>query len=169
MPSRAQRVRERIVGLLRHEARKLLIPIAILTVVSSVGTAAAPGLRHHPLLLVALSPRMTFLALAAPKVSLIPFFLVGMARLTLSDPLHFILGRRHGAAAVDRIRHPVLRSIRRAASRCVPLAVFLRPNGPNLALAGANRTRLLHVIAADLVGTAVYLVLVHQIGAGVLA
>lgn len=156
----------RVVTLARHEARRLVVPLAVLSIVSWVGTAAAPSLETRPLLLVALSPRLAFLALAAHKVGLVPFLVVGMLRLTVADPFNFLLGRRHGASFVDRMS-PRLRAftvMRSAMTRCVPLLVFLRPNGTNLALAGASRTKVLLVVAADVVGTAVYLVFVHQVG-----
>ncbi len=151
--------------LVRHEARKLLLPLAALTAVSSVGTLAAPGLTGRPLLLVALSPRLSFLALAAPKVGLVPFLIVAGIRLCLADPFHFVLGRRHGAGALDRLpRWPWLQRLQVFATRSVPLLVFLRPNGTNLAIAGASRGRAVHIAMADIVGTVVYLVVVHQLG-----
>ena len=151
--------------LARHEARKLLIPLAILTAVSSLGTLAAPGLTQRPLLLVALSPRLSFLALAAPKTALVPFLVVAGIRLCLADPFHFVLGRRHGTKAIDKlIRWNWLRRAHDTAAKSVPLLVFLRPNGTNLAIAGASRNRTLHIAAADVVGTLVYLVAVHQLG-----
>lgn len=146
-----------------------MLPLAILTVVSSAGTAAAPTLvaADQPLLLVALSPRLAFLTLAAGKVALLPFLLVGMVRLCVADPFHFALGRLHGFRLVDRLPGRlgvVVMRVRQAASRCVPILVFLRPNGTNLAIAGASRTSRVHVAIADVVGTAVYLVLIHTAG-----
>ena len=152
-------------ALARHEARKILIPLAALTVVSTLGTMAAPGLTQRPLLLVALSPRLSFLALAAPKVGLVPFLAVAGIRLCLADPFHFVLGRRHGTKAIDKlIRWNWLRRAHDVASKSVPLLVFLRPNGTNLAIAGASPNRTLHIAAADIVGTLVYLLVVHQLG-----
>jgi hypothetical protein len=161
-----RRLRRSAATLLRHEARRLLLPLAALTLLSSLGTMAAPGLTHRPLLLVALSPRLAFLTMAAPKVGLLPFVAVGMFRLCLADPFHFVLGRRHGSAALDRIGggRRWFRALRSVANRSVPLLVFLRPNGTNLAIAGASRSRAVQVAVADLVGTLVYLVAVHQVG-----
>ena len=161
----ALRIRDRANRLLRHEARRMLLPLAALTAVSTLGTMAAPGLTQRPLLLVALSPRLSFLALAAPKVGLVPFLVVAGIRLCLADPFHFVLGRRHGTKAIDKlIRWSWLRKAHDLASKSVPLLVFLRPNGTNLAIAGASRNRTLHIAAADIFGTLVYLVLVHQLG-----
>lgn len=172
----AGRVRSSIRRLVTSEARRLLLPLAALTVVSAAGTAAAPTLASdQPLLLMALSPRLAFLTLAAGKVALVPFLLVGVVRLCLADPFHFALGRRHGTKAVDRIsarlRGRLGRAVawlRAAAERAVPLLVFLRPNGTNLAIAGASRTRRLHVALADVGGTAAYLVVIHTVGATLL-
>ena len=155
----------RLHALARHEARRILIPLAALTAVSTLGTLAAPGLTHQPLLLVALSPRLSFLALAAPKVGLVPFLVVAGIRLCLADPFHFVLGRRHGTGTVERLtRHRWLRKAHAVAGRSVPLLVFLRPNGTNLAIAGASRSHTIHVALADVVGTLVYLLAVHQLG-----
>lgn len=159
------RIRDRAQRILGHEARRLLIPLAVLTVVSTLGTMAAPGLTGRPLLLVALSPRLSFLALAAPKVGLVPFLAVAGLRLCLADPFHFVLGRRHGSQAMDKLtRWKWLRAAHTLAGKSVPLLVFLRPNGTNLAIAGASKGRTLHVAAADIVGTLVYLLVVHQLG-----
>ena len=169
-------VRHRLAGnvsaLLRHEARKLLLPLAVLTLISSLGTMAAPGLiaGDQSLLLVALSPRLSFLAIAAPKVGLVPFLAVAGVRLCLADPFHFVLGRRHGSAAVERItgRFRWLARATAVARRSIPLLVFLRPNGTNLAIAGASRHSTLQVAAADIVGTLAYLVVIHQVGGHVI-
>jgi membrane protein DedA with SNARE-associated domain len=163
------RLRQKATALLRHEARRILIPLAVLTAISSVATVAAPGLAGRPLLLVALSPRLSFLALAAPKVGLAPFLAVAGVRLCLADPFHFVLGRRHGTKALDKlVRWDWLKRVQHAAAKSVPLLVFLRPNGTNLAIAGASRNNTLHIAVADVVGTLVYLLIVHQLGASFL-
>lgn len=155
----------RIGGVVRHEARHVLLPLALLSAVSWIGTLAAPRLAGRPLLLVALSPRVAFLTLAAHRVALLPFLAVGMLRLCVADPFNFVLGRRHGTAVLARARRfRPLAWFQDTAGRCVPLLVFLRPSGASLALAGATRTRTAAVVVADLVGTAAYLVVVHQVG-----
>jgi hypothetical protein len=163
----AAAVPQRLAALARHEARRILIPLAVLTAVSSLGTMAAPGLAaDRPLLLVALSPRLSFLAIAATQTGLLPFLVVAGVRLCLADPFHFVLGRRHGSHAITKLtaRSRVLRAAHAIAGRSVPLLVFLRPNGTNLAIAGASRSHTLHVALADVVGTLVYLLVVHQLG-----
>jgi hypothetical protein len=162
------RLRRRAIELATHEARRLLIPLAVLTVISSLGTVAAPGLAHSkPLLLVALSPRLSFLAIAAPRTGLLPFLVVAGIRLCLADPFHFVLGRKHGSHAIAKLanRNAVLRATHRVASHSIPLLVFLRPTGTNLAIAGASKGHAVQIAAADVVGTIVYLLLIHQLGA----
>jgi hypothetical protein len=162
------RLRRRAVELATHEARRLLIPLAVLTVISSLGTMAAPGLATtKPLLLVALSPRLSFLAIAAPKTGLLPFLAVAGIRLCLADPFHFVLGKRHGSHTIAKLadRNRLLRATHRIAGRSIPLLVFLRPTGTNLAIAGASKGHAVQIAAADVVGTIVYLLLIHQLGA----
>ena len=167
-----RRLVDKASALVRHEARRLLLPLALLTVISSLGTMAAPGLiaGDQSLLLVALSPRLSFLAIAAPQTALVPFLVVAGVRLCLADPFHFVLGRRHGTAAVDRLtgRFRWLGRATAVASRSVPLLVFLRPNGTNLAIAGASRHSTLQVAVADVVGTLAYLLVIHQVGGHVI-
>ncbi|HEX7166620.1 MAG TPA: hypothetical protein VF230_06545 [Acidimicrobiales bacterium] len=168
-PTLASRARR----LLTHEARRLVVPLAVLTAISTAGTAAAPSLvaADQSLLLVALSPRLAFLTLAAKDASLVPFLVVGLLRLCVADPFHFALGKRHGATALDRIPGAVGRAlvrVRAVAMRSVPVLVFLRPNGTNLAIAGAARSNRLHVAIADVVGTIAYLLAIRAAGSAFL-
>ncbi|MGH8974192.1 MAG: hypothetical protein ACRD0C_13460, partial [Acidimicrobiia bacterium] len=71
----------------------LVAPLLVLSVVSGAGTLGAPWLVDWPLLLVGLSPRLPFLAVAAHQVGVVPFLLVGTIRLCVGDPFHFMLGR----------------------------------------------------------------------------
>ena len=162
-------MRARVRQLVTHEARRLLLPLAVLTVLSTAGTAAAPTLQHQPLVLMALSPRLAFLTLAAKDTGFVPFLVVGLVRLCLADPFHFALGRRHGGKALDRLsRFRVVDRIRTVTRHGVPVLVFLRPNGTNLAIAGASRTNRLHVALADVAGTLAYLLLIRLAGTALL-
>ena len=140
----------------------LLLPLAILSVVSAAGTLAAPVLQgRNPVLLMALSPRLPFLLLAVPHVGLLPFVAIGTFRLCLADPFHFRLGRRLG-----RFRNGGGRRTRwlvghRWARPATAVAVVLRPNGRHLALAGVVGLRIWAVIALDLAGTVLYLACLH--------
>jgi hypothetical protein len=171
-PLRVRRtaLRARARMLATHEARRLLLPLAALTLLSTAGTAAAPTLAHdQPLVLMALSPRLAFLTLAANNTSFVPFLAVGLVRLCLADPFHFALGRRHGTNALDRLaRFTLIRRIRDLTRHGVPLLVFFRPNGTYLAIAGASPTNRLHVAVADVAGTLAYLLLIRLAGTALL-
>jgi len=134
--------------------------IAVLSAVSAAATAVSPALLGSPLLLVALSPRLPFLVLAAAGTSPAVFVLVAVTRLLVADPLYFVLGRRHGVAAVALLTGRLGR-VTGLALRCAPLAVLLRPVGRHIALAGAGRSRLWLVAAADVVGTLAYVLAVE--------
>lgn len=138
-----------------------ILILVLLSVVSMAGTLAAPALRTNPLLLMALSPRLPFLALAAPRVALIPFLVVGTVRLCLADPVHFRLGRRLGSPGRTSARLGARLVGHRLARPVSAVAVVLRPNGRHLALAGAVGLRPLLVITLDLAGTVLYLAGLH--------
>ena len=142
----------------------------MLSLVSAAGTVAAPTLRGNPLLLVALSPRLPFLVLAAPRIGFLPFVAVGTARLCLADPFHFCLGRRlvaQGATGRGRGgggaggRWLARLAGHRLARPASGAAVVVRPNGRNLALAGAVGLPAGLVAVLDLAGTVVYLAGIH--------
>jgi hypothetical protein len=144
----------------------LVAPLAVLSLVSAAGTLAAPLLRHSPLLVVALTPRLPFLLLAARRSRFGPFMAVGTVRLCLADPFHFRLGRRlaeHGAP----IKLPGASSWAARMSRNglarpgAAAAVAVRPNGRNLALAGAVGLPAPIVVVLDVASTVVYLVALH--------
>ncbi len=94
----------------RRMTALLGVPLVMLTGASIAGNLLAPGLlTAHPLLLVALAPRMVYLAAAAGDVPFVAFVAVAVLRLCAADPSHFLLGRLHGgraAAAVARRRGP---------------------------------------------------------------
>lgn len=148
----------------------LVLPLAVLSVISAAGTVAAPLLRGNPLLLVVLSPRLPFLLLAAPRIGLGPFVVVGTARLCLADPFHFRLGRRLAATGgpdnAPRVggRWFARLAGHRLARPASGIAVAVRPNGRNLALAGAVGLRARMVAALDGAGTALYLIALHHAG-----
>jgi hypothetical protein len=134
-------------------------PLALLTGASWLGTVLASSLvASHPLVLVALSPRLPFLAVAAAEAGGPAFFVVGAVRLALADPSHFLLGRM--AAGEMASRWPGARRARALVRRLGPAVVLARPNGPVLLAAGAAGMRPRTVALADLAGTAAHLTLV---------
>jgi hypothetical protein len=147
--------------------RIFLLPLAALSLVSAAGTAAAPALWGNPLLLIALSPRLPFLMVAAPGTGLGVFVVVGTLRLCLADPFHYRLGRRLAAGPPAGRSRRARRSRwaqllgHRLARPAVAVAVLLRPNGRHLGLAGAVGLTVPMVAVLDLVGTALYLIGLH--------
>ena len=157
-----------------HPARRHLLALVAVSAISTAATAASPWLiTGAPLLLAVLAPRMTFLTIAASGTSLPAFLLLGAARLVLTDPLHYAIGRTVGVARPRRRRWP--EPVERAAAlvRRVParfgiaarplccVAILLRPNGLNLLWAGSLRLPKLLVGVLDVTGTTIYLVIVH--------
>jgi hypothetical protein len=156
----------------------------MVTVVSATATLASPYLMTRaPLLLMCMSPRVAFLGVAAQGTPLVPFVVLGFARLGLTDPLHYLIGRRfdrndelHPAtqrpsrwpAFAGRLAPLVPRPIRLAARPACYLAVLVRPNGVNLLWAGTQRLPPARVALLDVLGTVSYLIAVHA-GASALA
>ena len=136
--------------------RRLVGLLAALTAASTTATACTPLLLRWPLLLIGLAPRAPFLFLAAGHTPFSVFLVVATARLLVADPIHYALGRRHGA---DRV-HP---RIQRAVGRVGLLAVALKPNGPVLVAAGAGRLDPRLVLVADVAGTLLYLLAIHRV------
>ncbi len=162
--------------------------IGLLSSLSAVGTLGSPTLLHQPLVLVLLSPRLPFLAIAAGRVPPVLLVPLGVARLCAGDVFHFHLGvngvhrrladnrvlhHRRVLRARNRIGHSKLVARARArVHRCEPLvrhsvlvAVLLRPIGRHLAIAGASGACPRRVALADVAGTVAY-VLVIVLGAG---
>lgn len=142
----------------------------------------APALMHKPFLLMMLSPRALFVALASDSVSLIPFVLLGTLRLSITDASYYIIGRRfpRGVDAPPSTK-PVSRwrcRMRRIASegdrlcrffcsrpRLAGAFLFFRPNGKYLGVAGAYGVHPLVAGLSAATGTAVFLAAMH-IGIG---
>lgn len=157
----------RIVRLARQawapEHRKLTLPLVALSIVSTLATAASPWLLEWPFLLALLTPRMPFLALAAPVTPLPLFLALGTVRLCIAGPFHYLLGRRVGDAGAHLAHVPA-----RARSWVVRFgtpaafgAILLRPVGRHLFFAGTARSHPVAVGAADVAGTVLFLVAVH--------
>ena len=73
------------------EHRKLTLPLVVLSIVSTLATAASPWLLQTPFLLALLTPRMAFLALAAPVTPLPIFVVLGTVRLCVADVASTVL------------------------------------------------------------------------------
>ena len=154
--SRAVRwVRERLAPTgedLREQAnwklktRWLLGAWALVSAVSAAGTAFTPALLAFPILLVALTPRLPFLVLAASSASPVLFFSVAVPRMLVADPVHITLGRRLGGRFVPQRAKRLIR-------RLGLLGVALRPTSKVLAAAGACKLSTARILIADVLGT----------------
>lgn len=140
------------------------LPLALLSALSAGATLAAPLLLDQPLLLVALTPRIPFLLLAAPSTPLPVFLLVAGLRLCVADVYWFRLGRRLGPAALARL--PRLgRRLTAAPPRWrqggLAVLVLIRPIGRHLCLSGALGASPWSIGVIDVVGTLVFLGALH--------
>ncbi|MCJ7437329.1 MAG: VTT domain-containing protein [Acidimicrobiia bacterium] len=148
----------------------LVVPIALVAVASSIGEAISPTLLvDAPLLLVALVPRNRYLVLAAPQLAFWPFFIVGMVRLTLTDPLFYLFGRRHGDAAIHWTERRVgapgsVRRLEQWFRRAAYPVVTVAPNNLVCVLAGASGMSIRGFLLANLGGTAARMVLIWWLG-----
>lgn len=149
------------------------------SIVGWVGTALAPALADKPLLLMMLSPRALFVALASGSVSIIPFVLLGTLRLSVTDASYFIIGNRFPQDSdaapstteqVGTVRRLMRRLRRKGDALCrwacarpklAGAFLFVRPNSKYLAVAGAYGVSpwLAGISAAT--GTAVFLAAIH--------
>ena len=141
-------------------------PLVLLTVVTWVGTLATPALAGaSPLILMLLSPRTPVMVLAAATNPMWLFVALGTFRLAIADPFNFMIGRLwgHQAKVWSSERSKVARWVwggtERAMGRAGLLVVALHPAGSVMIVAGATGMSWVAAAAADLVGTALYLVL----------
>lgn len=156
----------------RRRRRRVLVafvvPMGVLQVLNLVGGALSPTLLvDAPLLLIGLNPQLRHLILVSPSVDPVPFFLVGTARLLLSDPLFFAFGRRYGDVGIRWLERklgegsrPVLwfeTLFRRAAYPMVAIA----PNNIICLLAGATGMRVGVFVALNVGGTVARLLLIR--------
>jgi membrane protein DedA with SNARE-associated domain len=148
----------------------LVVPIALIAIASSIGEAIAPTLLvDAPLLLVGLVPRNRYLVLAAPQLAFWPFFIVGMVRLTLTDPFFYVFGRNYGDAAIHWTERRVgapgsVRRLEQWFRRAAYPIVAIAPNNLVCVLAGASRMSIGGFLIANLGGTAARMVLIWWLG-----
>jgi hypothetical protein len=141
------------------KTRWILAAWATLSSISAVGTVMTPMLRAFPLLLIALTPRLPILALAATTTNPVLFFCVAVPRMTLPDPIHIVLGRRYG----ERFVPP---RARRLMARLGLVGVALRPTSKVLAAAGACKLSTPRILIADVLGTVGLVVSVYVAAQG---
>jgi membrane protein DedA with SNARE-associated domain len=147
------------------------VPLGVLTVIGYLGDAFAPSLLERaPLLLLASNARLRNLVLVSPSVDATPFFVVGVLRLVIADPLFFAFGRRYGDTAIRWMEHklgpgakPVL-WMERAFKKAAWPMVALLPNNWICLLAGATGLGWTSFLAVNVGGTIVRVALVRMLG-----
>lgn len=148
----------------------LVVPMVAVTAVAQVGDALAPTLLvEHPLLLVAMIPRTRYLVLTAPLVDVVPFFVVGLVRLVLTDPVFFAFGRRYGDVGIRWIERKsgsprTVQTAERWFRKASHPIVAVVPNNLVCVLAGATGMRTAPFLVLNLGGTAARMALVVWVG-----
>jgi membrane protein DedA with SNARE-associated domain len=155
----------------RRRLALLLGPISVLVIASMVGSALAPTLiTEHPVWLLVLDARIRHVLLVATKIDPIPYYLIGTLRLTVSDPLFYLLGYWYGEAAlawVDANSGTVgrlLRVLERFFGKASYPLVFLAPNNYICLFAGASRITPPVFLILNVSGTITRLVLLRLLG-----
>ena len=155
----------------RRSLYLLLTPIVVLTALAYVGDALAPKLAvDHPVWLILLNTRKRYLALTATSIDPVTFFVVGVGRQIIVDPLYFVLGRRYGDAGVRWLERKLGDGaagvtmfegwFKKAAYPMVAIA----PNALISVLAGASKMKAGVFLALNLGGTIVTLVILRAFG-----
>lgn len=148
-----------------------IVPIIGLIVASNIGDAlTTTWAEDNPLALIALNSRNRILVLTTNQLDPLPYYLVASARLLVSDPLFFLLGRWYGESAIRWIerRSPTYGDLVRGAERsfgrlAYPL-VLIAPNQWICLLAGAAGMSVAVFFTLNIVGTVVRLYLIRELG-----
>jgi hypothetical protein len=148
------------------------VPLAILTIAGYLGDAFAPTLLDKaPLLLLVCNVRLRNLVLVSPNVDVVPFFVVAVTRLVISDPLFFAFGRKYGDVATRWMEHklgksgaaPVLWMERMFKKAAWPMIAIL-PNNWICLFAGATGIAWAPFLIVNIAGTIVRVALVRMLG-----
>lgn len=150
-------------------ARNATIGVLVaLVVAANLGNVLFASLvNDHPLALIAMNPSNRNLALASANLDALAFYGVGMLRLLLPDPLFFLLGRWYGDAAIRWMERKaptygeLLRQLEHWFGKARYVVVAIAPNNPVCLFAGAAGMSVVGFAVANVVGTAVRLVLIR--------
>ena len=151
----------------RRRLLPILVPIIAFAILGTIADWLAPSLIvHHPLLAIALNPKVRYLALAAGRIRAPLWSAVAFGRLLVLDPFWYLLGRWYGEDAIGWIDRRFgggrgLRLVERWFSRASWPLVLVAPDGVICLLAGATEMPVPTFIALDLAGTVARLVLVR--------
>jgi membrane protein DedA with SNARE-associated domain len=155
----------------RRVVTLVAIPLICLVIMSYIGDAfAATLVKSHPVWLMALNSRTRNLALVTNQVDPVTFYVVGITRLLLSDPLFYLLGRWYGDSAVTWMERrtktwgSMLRRIERWFAKGAYPLLFIAPNNYICLFAGAAGMPIAAFLAVNVAGTVFRLWLVRQFG-----
>lgn len=149
----------------------LLTPLVVFTALAYVGDALAPTLvNSHPVWLILLNTRKRYLALTVTKIDPVTFFVVGVGRQIMIDPLYFILGRRYGDAGVRWLERKLgdgaagVTIFEGWFNKAAYPMVAIAPNAIISVLAGASKMKASVFMALNLGGTIVTIVILRIVG-----
>lgn len=149
----------------------LVTPIVVLVILGSAADILGPHLiNSHPLLQMFLNPRNRYLLLASTRVGAIEFFALGFARLVLTDPIGFLLGRQYGDAALEWAGKKMgdsgrfVTTLQRWFGKAGPVIILIAPNLYMCLLAGASGMRLRTFLTMNIAGTVGRLILIRLAG-----
>lgn len=149
----------------------IVTPLAVLVIASWIGDALAPTLvDQHPLVLMALNARNRNLVLVANQIDLVPYYVVGMVRLLLSDPLFYLLGFLYGDGAIRWMERqaPTYGKLMRGAEKWFGVAayplVFFAPNNFICLFAGASGMSIATFVILNVTGTITRLYMIRVVG-----
>lgn len=149
----------------------LVAPIIVLVICAQTGDAlTTTWADEHPLLLIMLNARSRILVLVTNQLDPPSFYLVAAARLLISDPLFYLLGRWHGDAAVAWVERKAptfgeqLRGFEKVFAKAAYPIVFLAPNNYICMFAGASGMRPSIFITLNVAGTFARLYLIRRVG-----
>jgi membrane protein DedA with SNARE-associated domain len=145
--------------------------MAVLTILGWIGDAFAPSLLDRaPLVLLVFNPRLRNLVLVSPTVDFVPFVVVAVVRLVISDPLFYWFGRRYGDVSIrwmERKLGPGAGAVlwaEKAYRKAAWPVVALIPNNLVCLLAGATGMAWVGFAIVNVTGTFVRVLGVRLLG-----
>lgn len=156
----------------RRRLAALLVPIGVFLVLANVGSVLAPSWAHaHPARLLAFDSRNRHLLLTVGGgIGPAAFFVIGFARLLVTDPLFYLLGRWYGGTAIAWFERTTGGAngtaawISRVFAKAGDVLVVIMPNNIVSLLAGHTRMDWRRFAVLDVVGTIGRLILMWFLG-----
>jgi membrane protein DedA with SNARE-associated domain len=108
---------------------------------------------------MALNPKYRYMVVAAPDIDPVQFFLIGLGRLLLSDPVYFALGWFFGDRAIkffsDALGEPTVDSTRRMFLRAATVMALFAAGPIICVLAGTAKMKPKRFFTLNIIGTAI--------------